>query len=152
LAIGIAFLGISVGLFWFQGRPPKQIVLGKFTAVIGVPLLQHTGERSTLNPQRSTPICLGDRVETGDADRAEIQFHDGTTLRLQFNTSLEIPNPKSESSSDSQSALRSRLRRPPELKSPARAAMDQSAKDHERAADAVRTPVATAVARGTEFD
>jgi hypothetical protein len=96
LAIGIALIGISAGLFWFQGRSPKQIVLGKFTTVIGAPSLRHGGERSTLNAQRSTLICLGDRVETGDADRAEIQFRDGTTLRLHFNTILEIPNPKPE--------------------------------------------------------
>jgi len=101
-ACALAILTIVIGAgTWLHFRQSKAGEIGRFAAVVGAPKVHRVGKRSTLNAQRSTVVHLGDRIETGDADRAEIQFRDGTTLRLNFNTTLEIPkseirNPKSE--------------------------------------------------------
>src|SRR5260370_36771467 len=86
-------LGLGRGLSTHKtSRRAPQIEIGKSPAVTGTPTLRHAGQRSSLYALRSTAIHLGDHIETGDADKAEIQFRDGTTLRLNFNTTVEIPN------------------------------------------------------------
>ena len=135
----------------------KECIEQKLSAVVGAPKVHRVGKRSTLNAQRSTVVHLGDRIETGDADRAEIQFRDGTTLRLNFNTTLEIPNPKYEirnpKSRDAtlQRFNASTLQRPPEVKLLVGHVWSKVQKTTNAPQFAVHTPVATALVRGTEF-
>jgi hypothetical protein len=96
-ALATAMVATAVGLYFgFRDRFAPRVEIGHFAAVVGSPKVRHFGQRSTLDALLSSTIYLGDRVETGDADKAEIQFTDGTTLRLSFNTMLEIPSPKSK--------------------------------------------------------
>ncbi|PYI84727.1 MAG: hypothetical protein DME26_12795, partial [Verrucomicrobia bacterium] len=86
-----AVLVLALGAyFYFHRAPVPRIAIGQFAVVMGKPKVQHAGKPPTLNAQSSTPVHFGDRIETGDADKAEIQFGDGTTLSLNFNTALEI--------------------------------------------------------------
>ena len=105
----ILMLAVGIWLL-FRPAPAARIVVGQFAAVVGEPTLRHGESSLTLNAQLATPVHLGDRIETGDADKAEIVFKDGTTLRLGFNTSVEFPalNPQS-------STLNPPLSRPPEI-------------------------------------
>ncbi|MCL4785956.1 MAG: tetratricopeptide repeat protein [Verrucomicrobia bacterium] len=89
---------------------------------------------------------MGDRIETGDADKAEIVFKDGTTLRLGFNTTLEIPNPKSQIRNP-----KSPLSRPSEINLLRGQVWTKVQKSTNAPQYAIRTEAATAVARGTEF-
>ncbi len=141
-----AVIVLGLGSFlYFHGRPAERFEVGKFTLAMGTPKVQHSGKRSTLDAQRSTPVCLGDRIETGDADKAEIQFNDGTTLRLSFNTTLEIPKPTLQRSNAST------LQRPPAVELLHGQIWSKVQKATNQAEFAVHTPVATAVVRGTEF-
>lgn len=147
LAFASAILLLAVGT-WLLLRPAPaaRIVVGQFAAVVGEPVLKHNGKSSTpaLNPP--TPIYLGDRLETGDADKAEIVFKDGTTLRLGFNTAVEFPtlNPQS-------STLNPPLSRPPEINLRRGQVWTKVQKSTNAPQYAIRTEAATAVARGTEF-
>lgn len=146
-AFASVILLLAVGT-WLLLRPAPtaRIAVGQFAAVVGEPVLKHNGKSSTpaLNPP--TPIYLGDRLETGDADKAEIVFRDGTTLRLGFNTSVELPtlNPQS-------STLNPPLSRPPEINLRRGQVWTKVQKSTNAPQYAIRTEAATAVARGTEF-
>ena len=85
-----------VAFIFLRTQRIERISVGQFAAVMGAPKVHHAGDSSPLTPHPSTIIFLGDRIETGDGDKADIKFNDGTTVRLNFNTRLEIPNPKSE--------------------------------------------------------
>ncbi len=146
IALGVALIAITAGIFWFGKQPQPQVILGQFTATVGEPIVRHTGQRSTLNAQRSTPVHLGDRIETGDGDRAEVQFNDGTTLRLHFNTVVEVQSSKFKVQSSEAT-----LQRPSEILL-LRGQIWTKVQTLTNAPQyAVRTPVATAIARGTEF-
>jgi tetratricopeptide (TPR) repeat protein len=146
LPIGVALAAIAVGLLWFQGPSRTQVEIGKFTTVLGMPTSRQAARTKPLNSQRSTPIHLGDRIETGDADKAEIQFNDGTTLRLSFNTTLEISNLKSRISNPKSAPVR-----PAEVKLLAGQIWTKVTKATNPTPFAVSTPVATAAVKGTEF-
>ncbi len=138
---------LAVGLFFhIRPAPMASVVIGQFAVVVGQPTIQRSGKPSTLNAQPSTTIYLGDRIETGDADKAELVFHDGTTLRLDFNTTLEIPNPKSQIPNPI-----SPLLRPSEIDLLRGQVWTKVQKSTNAAQYAIRTAAATAVARGTEF-
>lgn len=142
-----AVLLLAVGtMLLFRPTPVGRIVVGQFAAVVGEPTLQHGASRLTLNPQLSTPIHLGDRLETGDADKAEIVFKDGTTLRLGFNTSVELPTLNAQ-----RSTLNSPPLRPPEINLLRGQVWTKVQKMTNAPQYAIRTDAATAVARGTEF-
>ena len=137
---------LGVGLwFYFTTAQGPRIQVGSFATTIGTPKVQHAGKRATLGAQRSTPIYLGDRVETGDADKAEIQFKDGTTLRLSFNTRLEIPSPKSKIQNPNSAG------RPKEIKLLLGQVWAKVQKTTNQSQFAVQTPVATATVKGTQF-
>ncbi len=147
-AAGVAAI-ITVALSaWLFFRPASiaPVTIGQFAVVVGQPTLQHGAGRSTLNPQLSTPIHLGDRLETGDADKAEIVFKDGTTLRLGFNTLVEFPTLNSQLSTPN-----SPLSRPPETNLRRGQVWTKIQKSTNAPQYAIRTEAATAVARGTEF-
>ncbi len=144
--LSVVVVMLSLGFwFYFQRAPIPRITVGQFTAVVGQPTVQSAGERITRHASRITPVYLGDRIETGDADKTEIQFHDGTTLRLNFNTSLEIPG------STVQRLNASSLQRPPEINLLRGQVWTKVHKTTNATPYAIRTHAATAVARGTEF-
>jgi tetratricopeptide (TPR) repeat protein len=139
-----AALVLAACFFWLRPSP-APVEIGKFISVMGAPKVQHRGERSTLNPQPSALVYLGDRIETGDADKAELQFHDGTRLSLNFNTTIQIPSPESRARGPTPVARPRAVRLLlGQLSSKVQAATNQ-------ADFAVHTPVATAAVRGTEF-
>jgi len=146
LAAAAVSVGLVLAACFFLLRPsPAPVEIGKFISVMGAPKVQHRGERSTLNPQPSALVYLGDCIETGDADKADLQFHDGTRLSLNFNTMIQIPSPESRSPSPTPVARPQAVRLLlGQLSSKVSAATNQ-------AEFAVHTPVATAAVRGTEF-
>lgn len=146
-AMAAVLLLMAVG-GWFLFRPgaAAPIVVGRFAVVVGQPMLQHGAGGSTFNPQELSPIHLGARLETGDADKVELVFLDGTALRLGFNTAIELPNPKYELQSST-----SLLARPPEIRLLRGQVWTKVQKTTNAPPYTIRTDLATAVARGTEF-
>jgi hypothetical protein len=143
-----ALLAISLGIYLFHGRPKAvtQPNVGQFAIVVGTPTVRRSGERVRFEAGRTTQVRLGDHIETSDADRAEIQFRDGTTLRLHFNTVIEIASAKSL---DSRSKTRTPTPlRPPEIALLRGQVWSKVQKLTNATPYAVRTPVATAVATG----
>ena len=138
---------LAFGLFFYQRSVPRTLVqIGEFTGVVGEPIIQHARTRSATAIQRATPVHHGDQIATGDADRAEIQFLDGTTLRLGFNTVVELAEDRGQRSTSN-----AQFSRPSEVRLLAGQVWTKvqtltTAPDY-----AIRTDVATAVARGTEF-
>lgn len=64
---------------------------GVFGAVMGEPLVYAKGARSGVAAKPGMIVAYGSRIETGDIGRAELQFADGTVIRLDFNTVLVVP-------------------------------------------------------------
>ncbi|MCH8275591.1 MAG: tetratricopeptide repeat protein [Armatimonadetes bacterium] len=134
-------------------RPPqeepliaeRQSEVGTFAAVMGAPTVYALGETEGHAAMPGEVIYTGYRIETGDVDRAEVRLNDGSTLQLNFNTVLEIPAVKSPA------AGRGSAQRPSKV----RLLSGQVwAKLHPLPPESrfeVETPVATAVALGTEF-
>ncbi len=147
LASASAILLLAVGT-WLLLRPtpPGRIVIGQFATVVGEPTLRHGGSRPTLNAQLASPVHLGDRIETGDADKAELVFKDGTTLRLGFNTAIEFPALNAQLPTPN-----SPLSRPPEINLMRGQIWTRVQKLPNGPRYAIHTEAATAVARGTEF-
>jgi tetratricopeptide (TPR) repeat protein len=144
-AFAMALLGFGL-FFYFRPAPAASVVIGRFAAVVGEPTLQRKANSSTLNAQLATPVHLGDRIETGDADTAELVFNDGTTLRLNFNTAIEIRNPKSETRNPNSPPVR-----PSEIHLVRGQVWTKVQKLANAPRYAIHTEAATAVARGTEF-
>lgn len=141
----VLLLVVGSWLF-FRPVPEAPMAVGQFAAVVGEPKLRDWTGRSTLKPQLSTPIQFGDSIETGDADKAELMFKDGTTLRLGFNTAVAIPVPKSE-----RRGRKSSFVRPPQINLLRGQIWTKVQKLPNPPQYAIRTEAATAVARGTEF-
>jgi len=141
----ILLLAVGTWLL-LRPAPAARIVVGQFAAVVGQPVLKHGGKSSTPGLNPPTPIYLGDRLETGDADKAEIVFKDGTTLRLGFNTAVEFPTLNSQPST-----LNPPPSRPPEINLLRGQVWTKVQKTTNAPQYAIRTEAATAVARGTEF-
>jgi tetratricopeptide (TPR) repeat protein len=149
--VGVIMLAAGAFLS-FHGRPGERIETGRFVTVMGAPKLQRNGERSTFSPRPATLVCLGDRIETGDADKAQIQFNDGTTLTLNFNTAIEIPAPKSKVHNlKSKGQGPTSLGRPQEVNLLLGQIWSKVQKTTNQTVFTVHTPVATAAVKGTEF-
>lgn len=73
-----------------EGVIGRRLEIGKVLSVMGGPVVWQPGERKPLVAQRGTSISFGSRIETGDIDKAEVQFDDGTQISLDFNTTLVI--------------------------------------------------------------
>ena len=144
VAISLVTLVVISGVLWNRSLVPASIVLGHVTTVIGEPVL--VGRSQTAAPLTTRQmIRTGDRLETGDADRVEIQFNDGTTLQLHFNTIVQIP----KRPGDRKDA--SALTRPPEMELVQGQVWTVVQKSANGTPYAIRTDVATALALGTEF-
>ncbi|MFI5387473.1 MAG: tetratricopeptide repeat protein, partial [Fimbriimonadales bacterium] len=167
--------------------PPQQEGLvarsdvGKFGAVMGEPTVTVLGEKKGQNALPNMTVTTAMRIETGDADKATITFNDGTTLALNFNTTLEIPaqiasskfqglkpaipnpqseirNPKSVDSKQERSATRSSIvngkssiQRPPKVILKEGLVLAKVVHGKTPEQFAVATRVATALDLGTEF-
>jgi Flp pilus assembly protein TadD len=142
----VAVAVVAVAWFLFGPSLARPVVIGELAVVVGQPIVRDAAGRSTLVPRPSTPVHLGDRLETGDADKVELRFLDGTTLRLGFNTAVELPNPKSGIRNP-----KSPLARPPEIRLLRGQVWTKVEKTTNAPQYAVVTEAATAVARGTEF-
>ncbi|MDQ2986431.1 MAG: tetratricopeptide repeat protein [Armatimonadota bacterium] len=69
----------------------QNVEVGSFTAVMGEPTVTRLGTRRISAALPKMALYAGTRIETGDADRAQIRLSDGSTIALGFNTSVEIP-------------------------------------------------------------
>lgn len=127
-------------------RPSAPAEIGRFSVLVGAPTIRQDARRPASEAQAATLVRLGDRVETGDADRVEIQFLDGTTLRLAFNTAIEIGGRKPETGNPNQPLLR-----PEEIRLLRGQVWTKVAKLTNAPPYAISTDAATAIARGTEF-
>jgi tetratricopeptide (TPR) repeat protein len=157
-AVAAAMVATAVGLYFgFRDRFAPRVEVGHFAAVVGSPKVRHFGQRPRLDASLSSTVYLGDRVETGDADKTEIQFKDGTTLRLSFNTAIEIPRFQLRSVKEIQTPKPApvgrplALSRPPEVKLLLGQVWAKVQKSTNQPQFAVQTPVATARVKGTEF-
>ena len=148
LGAALALVAIAFGLLLLPPRAPAAVEIGRLAVVVGEPWITSGGQGTRTVAAASSSVRLGDRLETGDADRAEVQFQDGTILRLQFNTAVEISNLKSQIAN-----LKSPVPRPPEILLLRGQVWTKVQKAANGAAMpyAVRTVAATALARGTEF-
>jgi len=126
--------------------PPVGPEIGQFRVVVGEPTVAAEPMRAAFPVRASAVIHLGDRIETGDSDRAELRFHDVTTLCLAFNTTVELPRSVHTQPLGTNSPLR-----PPELRLVKGQVWTKVAKLTNAPAYAIRTEAATAIARGTEF-
>lgn len=144
-ATAAAAIALVVGLFLFSpGGASRQDEIGRIAKTVGTPQLgQHATSRAA---EVGSIIHMGDRLETGDADKAEVTFEDGTTLRLNFNTVIEIPKQKGSRGKGGARPLR-----PPEIHLLRGLVWTKVQQLAEAPRYAVRTEAATAVARGTEF-
>lgn len=144
-ATAAAAIALVVGLFLFSpGGASRQDEIGRIAKTVGTPQLgQHATSRAA---EVGSIIHMGDRLETGDADKAEIVFRDGTTLRLGFNTAIEIPRPTAPNQ-DPQSPLS----RPAEINLLRGQVWTKVQKSTQPPQYAIRTEAARAIARGTEF-
>lgn len=135
----LAILVLAAWMIADAQCPPPQI--GRFVAVVGSPAVRHFRSASSAVPRVSSAVRPGDVIETGDSGKAEIQFNDGTTLRLNFNTSMEIP----------QEGRRMAMLRPAEIELRSGELWSKVQKLTNAPRFAVHTPAATAVAKGTQF-
>jgi tetratricopeptide (TPR) repeat protein len=138
-AVGFALVCLAA-LVWFYGRTSKFERIGQAVTVVGYPSIRSHGKLAPLDSL--TPVNFGDHIETGDADRVEISFNDGTALQLGENTVLDLPQPRNSGQSFS---------RPPELLLRRGRIWTKVQKSTNATPYAIKTDAATALARGTEF-
>ncbi|MBL9138311.1 MAG: tetratricopeptide repeat protein [Verrucomicrobiales bacterium] len=143
---GLVVIGLALWLGGFGHRDPTPAIFGVLVEVVGVPTIRRSGHSQVMDATPGISVLDGDRLDTGDADRAEIRFRDGTRLRLAFNTSIELPLAAHPQLPDTNALLR-----PPEVRMLKGQVWTKVAKLTNAPAYAIRTDVATAIARGTEF-
>lgn len=136
-----------------EGLLARKIEVGSFTTVMGKPQLYQPGGYDPIIAKPGSVFYLGSRIVTGDTDKSEIVFNDGSTIAMNFNTILEIPdtalasdNPKSKIQIPKLSVAR-----PPEVRLVKGQVWTKVVQGPQPHRFAVVTPVATAEALGTEF-
>ncbi|MCH8977741.1 MAG: tetratricopeptide repeat protein [Armatimonadetes bacterium] len=118
---------------------PKRV--GEIFTVVGRPSLSGPGAEDGETALPNMPVYAGMTLETGDADMLEIQFEDGSSLALAYNARITITD--LPEGSGVPEARRFRLA---SGKVSAKVARLEGGATFE-----IETPVATAVALGTEF-
>jgi Flp pilus assembly protein TadD len=160
VAASLVLLGALTWFITVSPRPAARAEVGVLAQVVGYPELHRLGEDSAFGAQVGTPMRMGDRLETGDADRAEIRFRDGTTLRLGFNTVVDLRaadvqrstfNVQRSTSNAELPTPNSPFTRPSEIHLLQGQIWTKVQTLTNAPEYAIRTDVATAVARGTEF-
>jgi tetratricopeptide (TPR) repeat protein len=144
-AATVIAVGLGILFYAVSQKPAPPIEVGQIASVVGRPTIRHSGQARGIKAQRSSVVCLGDRIATGDADRAEIRFHDSTTVNLNFNTTLEIPKDPLHQ------PINSALARPAEIHLLAGQVWSKVTKSTNGARFVITTPVASASVKGTEF-
>jgi tetratricopeptide (TPR) repeat protein len=145
-ALGGVIVLLVLGVWLYAGPLfAPRIEIGQFATVTGEPTIQHYRHKAQHKASRLTAVYLGDRIQTADADKAELRFRDGTRLTLNFNTTIEIPSPKSKVQSPKS------LLRPTEVKLVVGQVWAKVQKLTNAPQFEAQTPVATATAKGTEF-
>ena len=143
----VAAIALIVGLlFYGYGPAHRQLEIGRVAQAVGAPTLSQIRQSSPRKGDPGSRVFLGDRIETGDADKAELVFKDGTTLRLGYNTVIEIPK-----LTVAKGDAKATLLRPPEIRLLRGQVWTKVQKLTNAPHYAIRTEAATAVARGTEF-
>jgi hypothetical protein len=86
------FLILSIFLFSFYGMASSQeyFRIARLSYVEGKVSFQHTGEMDWSAATVNMPLEPGDRLYTGDGGRAEIEFDDGSVIRLASRTDVEM--------------------------------------------------------------
>lgn len=134
------------------GEPWKQetyvaqrVEIGRFTAVMGEPTVRRIGTRDTNLALPGQPLVAGAEIETGDADKAEIRFNDGSVVRMSFNAIVDFDYfPAGTAAYES-------MPRPPRIRQLRGNVEYVVAPQRPDNLFAVVTPAATATALGTEF-
>jgi Flp pilus assembly protein TadD len=123
-------------------RRPDEVFteteVARFVAISGQPTWHAAGQTRVTVAAMNQPVYAGSTVETGDMDKAEIRFADGTTVALGFNTSLVLPPDRVS-------------RRPEEISVTSGMVSVQAIHAADSAPFAIKTPVATATVVGTRF-
>ena len=145
-AFGLTLATLAACWALFRPGSTPRLEVGRFAQFIGQPTVRTSSGAGGTQAVLGAPVHLGDLIETGDADRAEIRFRDGTTLRLAFNTSIELPLSAHPQPPDTNALLR-----PPEVRLLKGQVWTKVAQLTNAPAYAIRTDAATAAARGTEF-
>lgn len=69
----------------------RQPEVGKIGKHPGEALIYPSGSKKGIVAKEGMTVAMGSTIETGDADRIEVRFNDGTVLRSGFNTGYTIP-------------------------------------------------------------
>ncbi|MBA3725987.1 MAG: tetratricopeptide repeat protein [Armatimonadetes bacterium] len=121
----------------------QKVEVGSFESVMGEPSVTRLGQQQSAPALPKMVVFAGTRIETGDADRAEIRLTDGTTISLAFNTTVIIPAAKSTQANQPFT--------PEQLELVSGKVLAKVVRSDERGRFAVHTRVATAEVLGTEF-
>jgi ferric-dicitrate binding protein FerR (iron transport regulator)/Flp pilus assembly protein TadD len=127
-----------------EGLLAQKVEVGRFTNVMGEPTVTNLDGSESKPALPNMAVTTAMRIETGDADKLELRFNDGTTTSLEFNAAIEIPALPAGSS-------HAELSRPPEIRLLRGKIWTKVVSGPEPTPFAVRTPVATAEVLGTEF-
>ncbi len=128
--------------------PKKEPQVGRFYSVQGEPMLFALGSKAGQIAKQSSPIGFGSCIESGDADTAILEFNEGTRIKLEFNTRLEIPPLESFGTNIAQAVAERR----PRLVKLVSGRVHASVTHLDDAPDfKIETPSATAKVLGTEF-
>jgi len=120
----------------------RRVPVGEFGPIEGEPLVYFSGRAA---PQAATPgmvMALGMRIETGDMDKTEIVFSDGTIVAMDFNTTLILP---------AATGIEPGALRPEEITVTSGRVSVVAVHTEDSTPFAVKTPVATATVVGTRF-
>jgi len=82
--------------FGAEGLCREQILVGSFTAVKGKVELLRGGEENWGRAEKDMPVYPGDKVKTGSKAEAELILDDGSMLRIEEKTQIEIIDSKTE--------------------------------------------------------
>lgn len=72
--------------------PRKAPSVGAIREVVGEPRVDLPSSARSILAGPGMRVAAGSTLVTGDADRLEVRFDDGTSLRLGFNTRLTVPD------------------------------------------------------------
>lgn len=90
--------GIILSAFSVMSFGKEQILVGSFTVVKGKVALQRGGEEKWEKAEIDMPVYPGDKVKTEVKAEAELILDDGSMLRIEEKTLIEIVDSKIEGS------------------------------------------------------
>ena len=90
------FCGIILSAFSVESFGKEQILVGSFTAVKGKVTVNRGGEEKWEKAEVDMPVYPGDKVKTETRSEAELILDDGSMLRIEEKTLIEIMDSKIE--------------------------------------------------------